>query len=375
MASYYLNFNSPTGIRLITLNDFVSADWVRVEKQLGKATFVVPLKYFPLISEYCQIEIWRSVGSAAPYLEGETVWIILDYQPFVTESGEFLLQIWAVDSILVLFSRIVAYYSGLPQTKKAGFAGNVIKEIGAENIGSAANDYTGTANTGLYPRGIPANYFSIQANLNDGASIDNSFAWANCLDAMNDIADMSATAGTYLGFDVVYDGISKLELRTYSGQRGVDHSLTGPSPIILSPNSGNLGATNIKYSYMNESNFIYAGGQDVGTNRKMAFASAPSRLSISPLARREKWQDARQVETTAQVQDQADAALRENKGMIIFSSQIIETANCRYGIEYNFGDKLPCDFLQRSVVCRLNKIQVTVSGAQERILATLQSVA
>lgn len=367
--NYQVFLNNPVGVRLADM-PFSYLDLVRVEKQLGKLIIDVPLEKFFLISEYCQLEVWRSVAGGRPYLEGQTLWTILNFKPGVNEQGEQIIRIIAVDAILFLIARIVAYYSGQPQTKKTGFAGNVIKEIASENISSTANDYTGLA---LGTRGLPASLFSIQPNLNDGVNVDLAFAWQNCLDTFNDIADMSTTGGIYLGFDVVYDGLGSLELRTYANQRGIDHSTI--NPILLSPDSGNLGATSIDFNYLNESTFIYAGGQDTGTNRKMAYSFDAARLLIAPAAHREKWQDARQVETLAQVQDAADAALRAGKGFINFASRVIDNPNFLWGRDYNFGDIVPCSYLKRYVLCRLSKYHLTVQGAAEKVDVTLQSVA
>jgi hypothetical protein len=374
--NYYLNLNSPTGQRLTVLNNFTRLNYARAEKQLGKLSVTVPLSYWILISEYCQLEVWRSpIGIASPRLELDTLWFIVYYHPYVDETGQYLLEIQAVDSLLLLAERTVAYFSGTSQTSKNGFAGDMVKAIATENIGAAANDYTGTANTGAFPRGIPANYFTIEPNKNDGASVALSFAWRNCLEAMNDIADASATAGIYLSFDVVYDGFGNLQLRTYAGQRGNDHTLSGPNPIILDQNAGNLGATQVEYDFTNEVNFVYCGGQDTGIDRAIATSSNQSRFTLSPFSRREIFTDARQSDTVAQVQDSADADLRAGKGHIIFTSQIIENPSNRYGIEYNFGDIFPCQFLNRTTNCRLDKIEVNLEGAVETIRVNLTSVA
>ncbi|MBN9393090.1 MAG: hypothetical protein J0I20_33970 [Chloroflexi bacterium] len=365
-SNYDVYLNSPVGQRLKVIPDFVKLNYSYAEKKLGNLVIVVPIKYLPFVSEYCQIEIWRkAAGQTIAKLELEALWIILYYRPYVSDRGELLLEIAAVDGKLALLNRIVAYFSGTSQASKSGFAGNIIKSIASENIASTANDYTGTANTGLYPRGIPSNYFSIQPNLNDGASVDMSFAWQNCLEAMQDIADASETAGTYLGFDTVYDGAGKLELRTYSKQRGTDRTLNSMNPVILDPSFGNFGSAQFEFDYNNEINFVYCGGQDTGTSRKVATSANVARWTLGPFSRRETFEDARQSDTLAQVQDSADAALRAGKGNIVFSGQLIETPFNRYGIDYNFGDILPCQFLGKLNNCRLNQLAVNVEGKEE----------
>jgi hypothetical protein len=371
--NYYLNLNSPVGVRLAVIDDFFSLDYARSVNNVGQLQLIVPVEnYLPLISEYCQLEVWRTAGSgvSSPYLDMETLWIIVAYRVVLGANGELQLEITAKDAMLLLESRCVAYFTASSQTVKSGLAGNLMKAVVRENVASTANDYTGTATT----RGLSSSLFTVQADLGDGASIDMQFAWRNVLSVLQDMANASMTAGTYLAFDVVYDGFGHLEFRTYAGQRGADHRFTSNNWIILDPYAGNLADTSLSYDYTDEATFIYCAGQREQADRVVATSSNATRMAVSPFSRRELFQDARQSDTSAQVQDQADAALWDGRGKVVFDGKVIETPYTRYGIEYKLGDILPGPFLNRTVDCRLDKVHVSVANALETIDVRLQSV-
>lgn len=371
--NYYLNLNDAYGNRLTVISNFISLDYARQTNGVGSLVLVLPYSsYYQLIQTYYQLEVWRSAanGTSSPYLELETIWIITYYKIVLSQSGELLLEVHAVDGPALLDWRWVVYYAGSAQAGKSGVAGNLMKAVVRENVSSTANDYTGTATT----RGLSASVFTVQADLGDGASIDMQFAWQNVLAVLQDMANASVTAGTYIAFDVVSTGFGTREFRTYSGQRGVDHRLTTSNPVLLDPAVGNLAESSLAYDYAGEVTFVYSAGQGEGADRKVATSSNATRLGMSPFSRRETFTDARQSDTQAQVQDSADAALRAGRGMVVFDSKVIETPYTRYGIEYNFGDILPCQLQGQLIDCRLDKIHVSVVNSLETIDVVLQSV-
>jgi hypothetical protein len=378
--TYYLDLKDPYGNLVDTIPHFFALDYARSVNNVGRLEVKLPpFPYMTLIQPYYLLEVWRSAGGGVfgPYLDMEALWIILSLAIKLDDDGQLYLEVIALDANMLLQSRYVAYYAGSAQTSKTGFAGDLMKAVIAENVSSTANDYTGTANVaaGLIPaRGIPASLYTVQASLGDGASISMSFSWRQVLSIFQDMADASQTAGIYIAFDTISDGFGHLEFRTYANQRGNDHRLSSLNPVILDPYGGNLAGTSLTYDYTTEASFVYAAGQGTEAARTMATSADTTRLAQSPFARRELFQDARQAANSTQVQDAADAALRGNRGKVIYDSKIIETPSTRYGIEYKFGDILPCQLLNQSVDCRLDKVHVSVSGAVETIDVALQSV-
>lgn len=369
--NYYLNLNNPFGSRIATIDKFIKLDYARSVNNIGALTAIIPIWFFPLVKEYSTLEVWRTAAPGTSfYLDLETIWIIVSYRVYLTEKGELLLEIKAVDTMALLFWRYVVYFAGSAQSSKTGLAGNVIKAVARENVSSAANDFTGTNTT----RGLASSVFSVAADLGDGTTIALDFAWRNVLDVLQNMADMTTNAGFYLAFDVVANPFGILEFRTYANQRGSDHRLTSQNPVIIDPTAGNATQTSLDYSFENESNYIYCAGQGENALRNVKTAFDLTRINAGLFARREYFQDARQSALDTQIQNQANAMLRAGRGLTIFDNQIIQTGTNRLGIEYNYGDIIPAQFQGRSGDFRLDKINVTVENSKETILTRLQSV-
>jgi hypothetical protein len=379
--TYYVELKDPYANAVDTIEKFFSLDYARSVNNIGQLELRLPISFLFLIQPYFLLEVWRTAGGGItpPYLDMEALWIILSLAVKLDADGQLYLEVIALDANMILASRYVAYYTNSAggQTSKTGFAGDLMKAVIAENVAPTANDYTGTANVasgGIPARGIPASLYAVQVNLADGSSISMSFSWRQVLAVFQDMADASNTAGIYIAFDTVTDGFGHLEFRTYANQRGNDHRMSTNNPIILDPYAGNLAETSLTYDYTKEATFVYAAGQGTDSARTVATSADTIRLAQSPFARRELFQDARQAANSTQVQDAADAALRGNRGQVTYDSKIIETPSNRYGIEYKFGDILPCQLLNQSVDCRLDKVHVSVSGGQETIDVRMQSV-
>jgi hypothetical protein len=134
----------------------------------------------------------------------------------------------------------------------------------------------------------------------------------------------------------------------------------------LDPYAGNLANTSLTFDYTDEATFVYAAGQGPIPAGRSRFPRTPQACGFAPGAGRTVPGRPAGCRAT-QVQDAADAALRDNRGLVTYESKIIETPSNRYGIEYKFGDILPCQFLNQLVDCMLTKVHVSVSNALETI--------
>jgi hypothetical protein len=232
----------------------------------------------------------------------------------------------ALDANMILASRYVAYYANSAggQTSKTGFAGDLMKAVVAENVSSTANDYTGTANvaSGLIPaRGIPASLYAVQVNAcRRGQAISMSFSWRQVLAVFQDMADASNTAGIYIAFDTITDGFGHLEFRTYANQRGNDHRLS-QQPDHPGPLFGQSGRNFFNLRLHQRGHLRLRGrpghrcGPDGGNlgryDQAGPVAFRPARtLPGCPAGYQ-----------LTQVQDAADAALRGNRGQVIYDSK------------------------------------------------------
>lgn len=363
MANVYdIRLADAFGVELTVLDSFTTCEYARTVNDYGTLKLVLPPSYpISLFKEDGRIAIYRSINGAPAYLEGETIWFIRKIVQNSPDSGEKTIEIEAYDAVYLLTSRTIAYATNTFESNKTVFADDMMKEIVDENLGSAATDTD---------RDLSA-YLSIQANLSAAPSISKEFAHRNdVLELLQEIAQASFTAGTYLAFDLVAPTQSTLEFRTYTGQRGTDHRFpNGTPPLLIGDDYNNL--TNVVYAndFTDEVTYVYA----VGRGEITATSSDTTRINLSPFNRREQSINATNTATTAALIDEADAGVRNGRPRVFFSGELIDTPQATYGLHYRLGDYVTASYSGQSIDCRIDTIQVTLAGGKETIKTLLRS--
>ncbi len=316
-----------------------------------------------------RIEIWRKLDSGREYLDTDTIWLIKKVTQRLEASGLQTIVIEADTPLCVLREpgRFVRYFAGTAQsTYTAAPADDQIKQVARENIGSSVD--TSTRNL--------TSYISIDANLGMGAAVAKSFAWRDCLKVMQEFANASTTAGTYVAFDIVADTPTTLTFRTFTQQRGVDHRFPGGiNPVLISPEMGNLGEVVFSQDYRDEVTFAYAGGKGEGSARLAASAQDTTRQGLSPFGLREYFKDATQYDTTTGLAAEAQAVLRSGRAKTIFQGRLIDTPDSRYGVDWAWGDYVTAQAFGQLIDCRIDAVSVSVKpgSGYERIDAWLRA--
>ena len=236
MTSYSCFLGDSLGNRLADASNFLLLEYSRVVNAVSTAKLTLPGN-FPtqyIVNPDGRLEIWRKLDSGREYLDTDTIWLIKKVTQRIDASGLQTIVIEADTPLCILREpgRFVEYYAGTSQAVYASApADDQIKEVARDNIGT---DAAGARNISAY--------ISIDPNLSLGASIPKSFALRDCLKVMQEFANASTTAGTYIAFDIVADTPTTLTFRTFAGQRGVDHRFPGGiNPVLISPEMGNLG--------------------------------------------------------------------------------------------------------------------------------------
>lgn len=372
-STYQIILKNSNGTQLTTLQDFFDLTYARRVNDVGVLTIIVPASYSQYLAIDGQIEIYRKVDNGPFTLDMDTRWFIRRPSRKLTLGGQEYIQIYAEDANTLLKRRVVAYYAGSSQSTKTGNADNLMKAIVRENMGSTASDYSGSAAA----RQLSSSLFSIQADLSQGASVTKSFAYRDVLSVLQELANASIQAGSYLAFDVFSIAGGTFEFRTYSGQRGVDHRWpSGSNPVILDPQFGNLGDIDQTDDYSDARSFIYCGGQGEGTARIIQTATDATLAGLSPYGRFEAWQDARQSESSASVLAEAQAELWSRRAKKTFEGTILETPAVRYGVNYGFGDIVTARYRGQQYDCRVDAVQITKASntTPEQITTKIQSV-
>lgn len=373
---YQLRIYNVFGVLKAIIEDFESLEYARKVNEVGFIRFTLPDKYRNLLQPENRVEVWRSVGGGPLYLEGETIWFLRKPVWSFSSDSKYTYSAEGFDAVTLLKRRVVIYYADSAQAKKTAAADDMMKAIMRENFGSlSVNRLTGGSDAASQARDISASYLSTQADVTLAPSITLGFAYREVLGILQDIAAASATGGTYLAFDVVATGgTPPLEFRTYTGQRGTDHSALASGMVLLDPEQGNLADAQLAFDYTNEANFVYAGGQETGADRVFQSSSDATRIALSPYNRIESFTDSRNNSDANGVQADANAQLRAMRPQILFNATLLDTPRYQYGLDYKFGDVLLAQYLGYQIACRVEAIHVSVNGGVEAVDTKLQSV-
>jgi len=370
-STYSIYYNDPFGNRLAAL-PFLSLSYTLAVNTIGSLTVSLPESFdTTLLRRDCQIEVWRSVDGGAEYLEADKRWLLRRWVIQIRDQGARTIQLQAVCPNDLLNRRIVAYDAGSSFSTKTGTTDDLIKQFARDNMTAldASRDVAGTANI--------SNLFSIQSNISQGISVTASAARDNVLDTCKKLAEASATGGVYMAFDVIWNSVT-FELRTYIGQRGVDHRFpSGLNPVIIGPDFGNMVNVDIDESYLDEKTVAIAGGQGVGADRSIATATDTTRRGASPFGHIEVFAYGSTTSddpgSTTQLGALANAKLRASRPVRTVSGTIQDTPGMRYGMHWAWGDRITTqvDFINQDA--RIDVVSVKVEGGKETITAQVRS--
>lgn len=219
-----------------------------------------------------------------------------------------------------------------------------------------------------------SSHISIQPDLSDGPLVTKQCAWRNVLTTLQELAKASAEAGVYLAFDLVCMFGEKINFRTFTVCRGVDHRYSGAVPVVISENRGQLRDAVLSYDWSGEATYVYEGGQGQGSTRPIAAAYDQARIGRSPFGRIEAWGEVQSTDNTPGgiIPTEARYLLESLRPRVIISGKLQDIPGCLYGLHYGYGDYITAEFMER-LDCRLDMIHVTVQGGQETIEVELKS--
>lgn len=370
MTDFQVHLLSQTGQFIADLGDFFRLQYTLTEIGVGALEITLPPTHDGLLFSNQdvivdqRIEVSRRSGAGAFVLEGQATWLIQTGRQAQSAGRTTSLRAFHANDLLR--RRIVAYAAASAQADKAANeADDMMKDIVDENFSASATDVA---------RRLSAGYFTIQGDLSDGASIAKAFSRRIVLNVLQELAQASAAAGTYLSFDVVNAGGGIQQFRTYTGQRGNDHRQQGGSPpLLIGPAYGNLLDAAIEFNHEGEVTYVYAGGQGEEAARAIGTASDATRIALSPFGRREQFIDARMTDDATQLSDEADAALQAGTYKIILSGNLQDTDGFVYGVDYAWGDYLTIGIGAFNADCRLSVVTVTLENGREGIQQTVQA--
>lgn len=352
------------GYKLAVLDDFISLEYGLLVNAPSPLTLELSADAIPWswLNRDVRLEVWRRAAGGRQILMGSAPFLLRRRRRFTDAQGRRRIQIGAERAIGILGRRIVDYVAGSSQASKTAAADNMIKAIVRENLGSLASDTT---------RDL-SRWLSVASDLGAAPSLSKAYAYRNVLQVCQEIADASATAGTRLYFDVVRTADDTLELRTYTGQRGDDHTRSGPVVVTLSPATDSLQEPSIEETFEGEITRTIAGGQGIKDQRTIQRADDTTRQGASPFGLIESFAQATMAESSGAVLAAAQGRLREARPRRIVTGTISDSPGARFGRDWAWGDAVLASIDGEEVSAHINAVQVQLAGGKETLQASLR---
>lgn len=365
--AYEVWLTDDSGVRLAQLTTFKSLEASRVINQAGYFSMQMTQSFDTnLIRPDNMVQIWR--GPRGGRLGLWQVYLIRRWK-FETNGSNQEIEIAGPGINDLLRRRIVAAYAGSSYTTKTDYADDMMKEVVTESLSDSASP-TPDAGTRVWSN------LSVDYDLSLGPSLTESFAFDTLLTnsgqgALADIAKASKELGTEVFFDIVPDVVTGSSItfifRTYTGQRGSDVSSTA----IFAQEYGNMRNPSLEYDYTDEENYIYATGQGEEDVRRIVQVYDSTRYGQSIWGRMEAEADSR-TKQGSEVTQSGYARLNAGRPRIRFSAIPVDTWGTRFGIDWDFGDKVQAKYLNNQFYCFVNAVSISLDDKfNEKVSARL----
>jgi hypothetical protein len=363
---YEIEILTPSGTALKTLASFNKLSWGRAENTFGVLDVLFPYKQLnnmqitpTFFAVDQQLEVFRKGR-----LINETAYFLRMFELIETESRDWLCHVIGYDANYLLDSRIVADDAGETNAEITDNLDDMMKTI-VDNELVSATDTDRNLST-----------LSVAGDLGDAPSETKAFSRRNVLKVLQDLAATSTDQGTYLAFDVVRTARNSFEFRTYTGQRGRDHTQDSGDVRHIGQAYGNLKKPRlVMFDRTEERNYAYAGGRGQATNRDVQTAEDTTRTGASPYNRREVFVDARNTGNTDAVDAKAQEAVEQHRPVRQITGDIVDTDGLRFNIDYGFGDLVTAEAFSYTADCHIEYIEGTFTpeaDQKETIKASLR---
>ena len=214
---------------------------------------------------------------------------------------------------------------------------------------------------------------SIAADLTIGPALTMEFEWQNVLQVLQDINEASRAAGTEVFFDVITtnasDGTTNFIFRTVTGQPGWD--ITGLDQHF-GPKLGNLRTPFYEEDRRDEVNVVYGLGNGEGEDRVQSEQEDAVRSAASIWNRCEGYAYGF-ADTDNAVREAARTELETGRPDISFGGEVIDVAAFRYGLNWEWGDKVTAKYKGKQFACIIRAVALDWESetGEERIQARL----
>lgn len=152
--------------------------------------------------------------------------------------------------------------------------------------------------------------------------------------------------------------------------------MTGSNRRVLSTDFNNLVNPSLSFDAENERNYGYVTGTGLTSDRQVVIVSDSDRINNSRWNRRELQVMASYLgagTTDAYLTSQGNAALYKYRPKTSLTGEIRENKNFRYGVNFDYGDKMIAQYLGYTFNVHVNKVDIEVSpgGRQFETLSVM----
>jgi len=337
------------GTRKGVIQSFESLEYVKTQNAIGSLVINLPrnLMQYEAFSVGDIFEVWREKGGTLE-LQNETAYFLQDWEFWTDDDGAEYIRLYANDANWLLDTAIVIAYSTSAEAEKTAKPDDMCKHIVREQLGDLAS--ADRLKLAVAPDLSAA-----------GASITKAFAYRNVLTTLQELCEVAQEKNNvWLGFDVVRTAPGAFEFRTYTGQRGVNHSRTSGDPRLVGKQYGNFSKARFGTYHADERNFVVVGGQGEDLARTLVYRWNYARWHASKWNRREYFKDSRDNSTEGALQADGDAALNEFRPKQILTGRLLDTPGMQFGVHYQFGDIVTAQAFGYNVDCHISSVRVKV---------------
>ncbi len=368
-ASYEFWITDAEGGRLLLVDNILSGRFPRVTNKVVSFQASLPYTFDPdFLKRDMLFQVWRAPEGQV--MDLFRIYFIRKWQ-FRRVGTRLETILWGPDIGDLVARRIVANYAGTAESEKDNeTTDDLMAEILNEQSINDASDPAPSFGT----RDIPNLSIPVPDSLGTVAPF--SFAWRNVGDILYDITKFSRDPnnGPEMFWSMEVRDINTVpitfQFRVTTNQPGSD--LT--DRVVFDENNGNLENPSLTFDSTAEVNYVYAGGQGIGTDREIQQVWDSDRIDASVFNRREAFAYASFASTGSATQSAGYERLTAGLPVRQFTAKAIDTEGARFGRDWNWGDRVRARFLGYEFDAIIRRVILSIdSNGREDIDAPLES--
>jgi hypothetical protein len=354
MIRYQVAVTNQLGVIQAVITNFQKLSYViRGDSAAGGFTMTVDrVKYESIFTPSnvdWRVQIYRQVNDFDFALEGRTEFFIE-----VIDITDATITVSGSDLQSIIARRVNAYASQRTGFAFSDNADDICKQVVRNNFITALSGRDGSAtNFSL------SSYITVDPDNNACPSISFAASRDNCLDIIKSVCDTSTYISTWLCARIISSGTLPFIFRTFPISFGLNQQ-----SLVLSRESRNIENIRIVYDRSEEVTSAIVGGVGEGLQRIIGTSDNATSISLSPFYRKEYFYSNPQISTTGDANNYAFSLLRARRATVQFSADILNSNFFVRGIDFNLGDIITVQFLQKYYVCRLNVVYVYIQGTE-----------